>query len=69
MKIIVNDAECVEVDENFVGLAVDEEGCICYFSRTHVTWFEDGWTCLKEEALSREGPFTKFNGSVTLEND
>jgi len=75
MKINVLDfSPEVEVDENFKGLCVDCEGDIWLFgqhygivvsNKTSSQFVSDS----KEEAISNVGPFTVFNGLITLEND
>lgn len=63
-----------EIDAEFVGLCVDFEGDIWIFGNEFaviVTTTANAQfvSMPKKEAIETVGSFTKYNGSITLEND
>jgi len=69
---IENSAEEPFVDNTFVGLATDFEDEICMLTDNYIVYFgatgEDAYVVPKSERFNAYGPFTVFNGSLTLEN-
>ena len=70
MQFKVQWSDC-EVDiDNYVGFAQDKEGMIWYFSEhgEQFTISEYGIYSESNEAAENSGPFTVFNGTITIGN-
>lgn len=74
---IVENARSI-IDSRFEGLAEDKDGGIWLFTNADsavIVFVRDtknadiGYIRNKSNAIELYGPFTKFNGTVTLEND
>lgn len=73
IEVVVNE-ELKFVDKSFEGLATDLEDEVCLLTDEHIVYFGvttkgGSFAVLKSEKFVDYGPFTQFNGTVTLEND
>ncbi len=75
MKINIDWPKALDaIDADFCGLAVDKDGDLWFLGYDGAAFVQNGLgLCFhdetKTELILKYGPFTKFEGSITLSND